>query len=116
MRKIALVVFLMVLVPLILAFTVKEKDGSNFPQYSITFTQGTVGATAAALTRECLKMHIKAFAGNSGNIYIGDSGVTADKGWELDGGEEVVIDSYTFNEVYVIGSAAGQKYAYICYN
>jgi len=100
----------------IYAFTVKPKDGTDFPRYSMTFTQGTVGTTAVALARECVKMHVKAFTSNSGNVYLGDSGVTADKGFELDAGEEVLIESYTFNEVYVIGSAAGQKYAYICYN
>ena len=100
----------------LIGFTVKEKDGGNFSDFSLTFTQGTVGTSAVAIARECLKIHIKAFTSNSGNVYVGDSGVTADKGFELDAGEEVTIDSYTYNEVYLIGSAAGQKYAYICYN
>lgn len=100
----------------IYAFTVKPKDGTDFPRFSLTFTQGTVGTTAVAFPRECIKLHVKALAANSGNIYLGDSGVTADKGFELDGGEEVLIESYTYNEIYIIGSAVGQKYSYICYN
>jgi len=122
MKKLGLIGVALIAASLIMAsaftfaFTVKEKDGSNFPDYSLTFTQGAVGTTAVAIARECAKITIKAMVGNSGNIYIGDSGVTADKGFELDASEEVTIDSYTFNEVYLIGTAAAQKYCYICYN
>jgi hypothetical protein len=115
-KKLAWWVGICALALVLTGFTVKDKDGSNFPDFSLTFTQGTVGTTAVAFARECLRITIKAHAANSGNIYIGDSGVTADKGFELDGGEELTIDSYTFNEVYLIGSVAAQKYSYVCYN
>ena len=55
----------------------------------------TLAGTAEALSASELLVKravIKATAGNTGNIYVGGSGVDSSNGFVLDGGEELVLD------------------------
>lgn len=79
-------------------------------------------ATASATFK--YEMWIKAFEGNSGNIYVGFSNAVtagsaaATDGYQLDAGEEMVIPVYITNDVFnvwVIGSANDQKACWMAY-
>jgi len=67
------------------------------------------------LNFECQRgVVVKAAAGNSGKVYVGNSDVTADSaaatdGFELSAGEAVTLEVDNVNKIWVIGSAVSQK-------
>jgi len=117
------IIILLVSFAFIVGFTIYEKDmggtrGSReFDYYSLNFGVVTAGTTAVAIPREGTYVIIKASAGNAGFVYVGDAGVTADKGYELDASETLTVDSYfPANSIYLIGSVADQKISYMIMN
>lgn len=72
-------------------------------------------ASAQALTKG---VTVKAAIANTGIVYVGKTGLTngttdATDGFELGNGESCFIQTDNFNDVFVIGSAAGQKVFFI---
>jgi hypothetical protein len=88
------------------------------PVNSFRTGQGTVGVAAQVALPElgmavqrCIK--IRAAAGNAGQIYIGRIGVTAGTGFELSATQELELEFDRPGAIYVIASAASQKYSWI---
>ena len=82
---------------------------------SISTTALQLTATSTPLYRGLV---VKAAAGNTGKVYVGNSDVTNDTtdgtdGFELSAGESVSVETDNANKVYVIGSVAGQKVFWI---
>jgi hypothetical protein len=82
--------------------------------------QGTVGATSQPLaavgeTHSVQRyVIVKADLGNSNDVFVGPSIVTAGSGFRLDAGEvtpPIAIDE--LSKVYVIGGAASQGYSWL---
>lgn len=56
---------------------------------------------------------VKADAGNTGFVYVGDAAVSATNGFQLDGGEDVFIAVDDPSKIYIIGSADNQDVSWI---
>ena len=85
-------------------------------------SNGSIGATALQLTSTAFKtirgVQIKAAYDNTGIVYVGKQGVTADSaeatdGFQLLAGEGVFIPIDDISKVYVIASATDQKVFYL---
>lgn len=79
---------------------------------------GSVGTSAAQVSAHALRavkcVKIKADLGNSDNVYVGyDNTVASSNGYQLDAGEEVIIEIDALNKVWVIGGAASQGYSWL---
>jgi len=62
----------------------------------------TAGGRAPVNTHPCEAIAIKALAGNSGNVYVGDSAVTNTNGYELDAKDGITIETYLpANSIYI---------------
>jgi len=75
-------------------------------------TAGTAEALGAATTLYG-DLHIKALSTNSGDVYIGDTAVTAANGFPLSSGDEVTIRISDLATVYVDVDTDGEGVAYI---
>lgn len=75
-------------------------------------TAGTAEALAAAQELESGVL-IKALAGNSNNVYVGDSDVDSSDGLILASGEEVFIEVDDLAEVYLDVDTDGEGVSYI---
>lgn len=81
-----------------------------------------IGAAAVQLPDvECDLIRIRASNGNSGDIFVGGSGVTAGDGadddttgYQLDAGQEIELPVRNASQIYVIASAASQAITFIC--
>ena len=87
------------------------------PGESIGSGQKTV---AAAGTAEVLgsstatqSIIVKALAGNTGNIYVGGSGVTSSNGFVLAAGDTVSIDTDNLSDVYIDADNSGEGVSYL---
>ena len=70
----------------------------NFAQIRTGQATVTTAGTAVQLSTTSTiarRLKVKALAGNTGNVYVGDSDVSSTTGWELDGGEEIIFDDNT---------------------
>ena len=98
--------------------------GMNATQYvRVVATGEKSGSTSAAqlpdVTAKCV--NIKAVANNSGNVYVGFSGVTVvdgttdvTSGWELDAKEETGwIPVGNLDELYILCDNAGDDIVYM---
>lgn len=76
-----------------------------------------IDQTAVALTDLAFKFSygvtVKADAGNTGFVYVGDASVSATNGFQLDGGEEVFLAVDDPSKIYIIGSADNQDVSWI---
>ena len=86
---------------------------------SILHGQNTVAAAGTAellisATQETMIVTIKALAGNSGTIYVGDSDVSSSNGFALAAGQEVtlVIDNAQAN-IYIDAGTNSDGVSYI---
>ena len=87
-------------------------------RYALKGKQITVGTTPVALgTGYVNSISFVTPAGNSGDIYIGDSDVSQANGYLLDGDRQVttgqllagqVGENFDLSQIYVVGSAPGQ--------
>jgi len=50
---------------------------------------------------------VKALDGNSGKIYVGNSGVTASNGFELGAGQGITVDTDNLNDIWIDSSVNG---------
>ena len=79
--------------------------------------QTDVGTTVVQLqsTSFSLKLGavVKADDDNTGNIYVGESGVTTSTGFRLDTAQGLVIEIDNINKIYCISDVASQKVHYI---
>lgn len=77
--------------------------------------QATIGAAESALPDQAARaVRIKAGAGNSGDVYVGRSGVLTTDGFHLDAGEDTGwIPVNNLSDVALIASGAGQDVSYI---
>lgn len=74
---------------------------------------GTVGTVAQVVADvEAAAFLILSMPGNSGTIFVGNSGVTTANGYPRTGGQEIEIVARP-KDAYVVGSAAGQVYRWI---
>jgi len=78
----------------------------------------TVGTSAEVLTSStaCKHVDIMAAVANTGIIYVGGSGVTADTGIALYAGDVYSLDIDDLNDVYVIATVNGENVQYTYYN
>ena len=94
------------------------------PHSLVTGSKSSISTTALQLTTSTMDSRrgvlVKADAANSGTVYVGLSTVTkgadgtdATAGFELSAKESVVIPHLKASEIYVIGSASGQKVYFI---
>jgi methylaspartate ammonia-lyase len=76
-----------------------------------------VDQAAVAMTSLSFKftqgVNIKAHAGNTGFVYVGDAAVSSTNGFQLDNGEEVFLAIDDPSKIYVIGSADNQDVSWI---
>jgi len=80
-------------------------------QVSVT-TAGTAVALASSSV-SISKVTIKANAGNTGDIFVGDSGVTSSNGLILAAGESVDVSIDDLNKVYIDSATNGDGISYI---
>lgn len=74
---------------------------------------GTVGTASQIIaSEETASLLLWADPANSGTIFIGDSDVATGDGYPRTGGQEFE-GAIRANQVYVVGSAAGQVYRWI---
>jgi hypothetical protein len=78
---------------------------------------GTVGVASQQADmgfKAAKSVTIKADAANTGTLYLGhDNSVSATTGFPLAKGESIEIDVDSVDKIWVVGSAAGQKYAWM---
>lgn len=72
---------------------------------------GTAEALAGSTTIKSVT--IKALAANTGNVYVGDSGVSSTNGFVLEAGETVSLDINNLTSVYIDVDTSGQGVTYI---
>lgn len=79
---------------------------------------GTVGTSPQALGASyTVKKHVvvRAASGNSGTVTVGPNAGSASAGFILAAGEQtppIYVDDVA--KIFVVGSASGQNYSYIC--
>lgn len=80
--------------------------------------KSSIGTTAVQLvsasTRVNRGVQVKAAAGNSGKVFVGNADVTngsadATDGFELSAGQGLFVPTHDASNVWLIGSAADQK-------
>ena len=77
-------------------------------------TVGVVPQEADLGFKAAKSITIKADAANTGIVYVGhDNSVGVATGFPLAKGESIEIDVDSVDKVWVVGSAAGQKYAWM---
>ena len=93
-----------------------SQDGTDDAITNLDSRSQTIGATAVPLTGlvEGAKIQIKASASNTGTIYIGPPGVTANTvpgtdGFPLGAGDGLYIPIVQTGIVHAIGSSANQQ-------
>jgi len=83
------------------------------PSGVIYHGQTTVGTTAVQITTTVtvavFGICIKADDGNTGNVFIGEAGVTTSNGFKLAPGEAITIEIDFPEKLYAIADAADQK-------
>lgn len=93
-----------------------QQDGTDDAIITLDSRSQTIGATAIPLTGlvEGSKIQIKASASNTGTVYIGPPGVTANTSADTDGfplgaGDGLYIPIVQTGIVHAIGSSANQQ-------
>jgi hypothetical protein len=85
----------------------------------LQFGQGSVGTTKQKLgispTTEPLKrgVTIKAITGNANVVYVGGPELASNNGYPLIAGESLFIAAASIEQVWVLGGAAAQNYAWV---
>lgn len=114
---------------------VEQGDGSYAQQLavsgasSVSISSITLPSTvyndkqtvAAAGTAEALAgsqtvisgAHVKALIGNTGLVFVGDSGVSSANGYELDPGESVFVEIDDLAKIYVDSAVNGEGVTYL---
>lgn len=82
----------------------------NTGQQSVTGTAAAVSGPGAGT------ICIKALAGNSINVYVGNSGVTTSTGMELAAGNAYCAPTANANNFYVVASTTGASVSWIVSN
>jgi hypothetical protein len=77
--------------------------------YTNQFTVTTAGTAVQLPSSANLSLTIKALAGNTGLIYVGDSGVDSTSGFELSAGDSVSIAVSQNNLIWIDASVSGEK-------
>jgi hypothetical protein len=86
--------------------TIEEVPGTP---YNNQFTVATSGTAVQLQTSANLSLTIKALAGNTGLIYVGDSTVDSTNGFELSAGDSVSIAVSNNNVIWIDASVSGEK-------
>lgn len=76
----------------------------------------TTAGTQVALTTDAdtyVSIVIKALAGNTGDIYVGDSDVSSSNGFVLDAGEAVSIDFKILSRIWIDSSVNGEGVSWL---
>ncbi len=96
----------------------RAKDSHNVDEYTLTYDIMAVSTARVPIPVTCEKIIIKAAGANTGYMHVGTNIVTTvDGGFELDSGDEVMIDSYNAaNSIYVISTVVDENIHYICFN
>ena len=99
-------------------------DGSSWVKWTGFVPPTTVGngqkTVTAAGTAEALaastsihSVTIKALAGNTNNVYVGDSSVDSTNGFVLDSGESISLDIDNLADVYIDTDTNGEGVSFI---
>jgi len=86
--------------------TIEEVPGTP---YNNQFTVATAGTAVQLQSSANLSLTIKALAGNTGLIYVGDSSVDSSNGFELSAGDSVSIAVSQNNLIWIDASVSGEK-------
>ncbi|MBK38252.1 MAG: hypothetical protein CMB45_05415 [Euryarchaeota archaeon] len=98
------------------ALLVSDTGRTNFSTTS--HPQGTIGTAKVKLSEIALNKAtviskrgflLKASSGNSGTIHIGTTNVSTTNGMVLEAGDSIFIDITNSDNIYLIGSGAGQN-------
>ena len=73
---------------------------------------GTAEPLAATATK-IISVTVKAKRGNTGNIYVGDSGVSSANGFILTRGEAISLDIDDLNKVYIDADTTSEGVTFI---
>jgi len=85
--------------------TIEEVPGTP---YTNQFTVTTAGTAVQLQTSANLSLTIKALAGNTGLIYVGDSTVDSSNGFELSAGDSVSLAISQNNVIWLDCSVNGE--------
>jgi len=87
----------------------------DIPDKIETFGKVTISGSQQALPNVALKagVTIKAADGNTGIVWVGDTGVAADSGLPLAAGESIFIPIENASKVYLLGDTSGDKLYYL---
>jgi len=84
---------------------------------SFSHGQVDVGTSAVQLTTSATPCKfgvvVKADDDNSGNVYVGGSGVTTSNGFRLGAGQGISLEIDDASKIYVIADSSGQKVHWI---
>lgn len=87
---------------------------NNFYFGTKAVTTATIRVILMTDTNATLKIFIKALAGNTGVIYVGDVTVAAANGYPLAANEEVILNiNHAKKNIYIDASVNGQGVKYI---
>ena len=92
-------------------FNLKALSNVQSGQKDVT-TAGTAEALTSTSTT-CRAVAIKAKSTNTGNIYVGNSGVTSSNGFILRGSESITLDIDDVSKVYIDASVSGEGVSWI---
>jgi hypothetical protein len=80
-------------------------------------TAGAAEPLAAAPQVANLPIAVKALAGNSGLVYVGDSGVDASNGFELGAGEVIIFDAAgDLSSIWIDSAVNGEGVCWLVLN
>jgi hypothetical protein len=91
-----------------------ENDArSGKPRQKTVSSAGTAEALVGSSTDLLHGVTIKALAGNSGNVYVGDSDVSSANGMELEAGDFLFLSVGDLADVYVDVATNGDGVSFI---
>ena len=91
-----------------------EEDPSSASSNQKTVT--TAGTSVQLQTNTCKSLTIKALAGNTDKIYVGDSGVSSSNGFELSAGDIVSLAIDNSNKIHIDSAVNGEGVSFILVN
>ena len=93
--------------------TIEEIPGTP---YTNQFAVATAGTAVQLQTNTTLSLTIKALAGNTGLIYVGDSSVDSSSGFELSAGDSISLAIDEFETAWLDSSVSGEGVSIIGVN
>ena len=79
-------------------------------------TVTTAGTAVQLAAQACKSVSVKALAGNTGKIYVGDSSVSSADGYELSPGEPIDMAIDNVNRLYIDAAVDGEGVCWLAVN